>query len=130
MVVRMGLRWSERPKVGVRRTGGFTLIEAVIVVAIIGVVAATALPNVSQYFENARGRAAAKSVVDAFHAARAQAIRTGNNHLVFFSIDGAGTRRGPISWRRMAGPCRSWFSTMEPRARRIKIAKSMLKRRR
>ena len=94
MVVRMGLRWSGRPKVGVRRTGGFTLIEAVIVVAIIGVVSATALPNVSQYFENARGRAAAKSVVDAFHAARAQAIRTGNNHLVFFSIDGAGDTAG------------------------------------
>ena len=69
---------------------GFTLIEVAIALAIIGVVTAMALPNVSRYLENANGRAAAKSVADAFNFARAQAIRTGNNHLVFFAMGGAG----------------------------------------
>lgn len=73
-----------------RRRSGFTLIEAVIVVAIIGIVSAMTLPNVSRYMENTRGRAVAKSVADAFNVARAQAIRTGNNHVVFFSVGGAG----------------------------------------
>lgn len=73
---------------------GFTLIEVAVVLAIIGVVTAIALPNVSQYMENANGRAAAKSVADAFNFARAQAIRTGNNHVVFFAIGGAGDTAG------------------------------------
>jgi type II secretory pathway pseudopilin PulG len=66
------------------------MIEIAIVLAIIGVVTALTLPNVSRFFENANGRAAAKSVADAFNFARAQAIRTGNNHVVFFAVGGAG----------------------------------------
>ncbi len=69
-----------------RKTAGFTLIEASIVIAIIGIVMAAAMPNVSRYFETGRGRAAAKSVADAFNVARAQAIRTGSNQIVFFRL--------------------------------------------
>lgn len=82
------------------RTGGFTLIEIAIVIAIIGIVSALTLPNMSRYMENTRARAAAKSVADAFHVARAQAIRTGNNHVVFFSIGGAGDTAGNALQRR------------------------------
>lgn len=77
-----------------KRASGFTLIEAAIVIAIIGIVSATTLPNVSRYLETGRGRAAAKSVADAFTIARAQAIRTGNNQVVFFSAAGAGDTAG------------------------------------
>jgi type II secretory pathway pseudopilin PulG len=70
------------------------MIEIAIVLAIIGVVTAMALPNVSSYLENSNGRAAAKSVADAFNFARAQAIRTGNNQIVFFAINGAGDTAG------------------------------------
>lgn len=77
-----------------RRSGGFTLIEVAIALAIIGVVTALTLPNVSRYLENANGRTAAKSIADAFNFARAQAIRTGNNHVVFFAIGGAGDTAG------------------------------------
>ena len=79
---------------GKRRAGGFTLIEAAVVIAIIGIVTASALPNVSRYWEATEARAAAKSVADAFNVARAQAIRTGNNQLVFFSVGGAGDTAG------------------------------------
>lgn len=68
-----------------RRTAGVTLVEVMIVVGIIGIVSAATLPNISRYLETSRGRAAAKSIADAFNLARAQAIRTGNNQVVFFS---------------------------------------------
>lgn len=73
---------------------GFTLIEIAIALAIVGVITVLTMPNVSRYLENAKGRAAAKSVADAFNVARAQAIRTGNNHVVFFAAGGAGDVAG------------------------------------
>jgi prepilin-type N-terminal cleavage/methylation domain-containing protein len=73
-----------------RATGrlGFTLIEVAIALVIVGVVSALTLPNVVRYQEHAQGRAAARSISDAFTIARAQAIRTGNNQIVFFSAAG------------------------------------------
>lgn len=92
------MKCEEQKQASVRRKrdAGFTLIEVAIVLTIIGVVSAMAVPNVSRYMENGRGRAAAKTIADAFHIARAQAIRTGNNHVVFFSANGAGDVAGKV----------------------------------
>lgn len=81
----MDERDTKRAATTGKRAGGFTLVEAAIVLAIIGIVTALTAPNLGRYMETGRGRAAAKSVADALNLARAQAIRTGNNHVVFFA---------------------------------------------
>lgn len=70
-----------------RRAGkaGFTLIEAMIVVGIIGVVAALGTPAMERFFIDLRTRSAARATADALRIARADAIRTGSPHLVFLS---------------------------------------------
>lgn len=87
---------NERVATGARKRAGFTLVEVMVVLAIMGIVLAAAVPNVNRFFETNRGRAAAKSIADAFTIARAQAIRTGNNHIVFFSVINAGIPAGDV----------------------------------
>ncbi len=77
-----------------RRQDGFSLLEIAIVLVLIGVMTAIAAPNVTRTLESGRGKAAAKSVVNAFNYARAQAIRSGNNQVVFFAVGGAGDAAG------------------------------------
>ncbi len=68
---------------GMRRRGsGFSLIEMMVVVAIVAVVGALAVPAVGRWSEDQRVKGAARGVADAFLLARAEAIRTGSNHLV------------------------------------------------
>lgn len=61
---------------------GFTLLEIMIVLAIIAVGVALAAPNVLRWSDAERVKSAARSVSDAMLLARSEAIRTGNNHLV------------------------------------------------
>jgi prepilin-type N-terminal cleavage/methylation domain-containing protein len=70
-----GLRARER---------GFSLIEALIVVAIIAVMAAVALPNIGQYIRNYKIRGAAQQVSGELQAARSKAIMTNTNAGVSF----------------------------------------------
>lgn len=67
-----------------RRTG-LTMIEIMVVVAIIGVLTALAAPQLQQFLANQRVKGAARSAADALLLARTEAIRTGNPHVVFFS---------------------------------------------
>jgi prepilin-type N-terminal cleavage/methylation domain-containing protein len=69
------------------RRAGFTLIEFAIVISIIGILAALAVPQTAQWMANQRLKTAARQVADAFVLARENAIRTGDNQIVFFQKD-------------------------------------------
>jgi prepilin-type N-terminal cleavage/methylation domain-containing protein len=69
---------------------GFTLVELMIVVAMITIGASVGVPMFSNFFADLRLKSAARDAADALRLARAEAIRSGRPHLVFFSA-GTGT---------------------------------------
>jgi len=78
-----------RADLGVRWRAGFSLIELVVVVAILGVLAAVAVPNIVEWSRHQRLRGAARSINDLLVLARSDAIRTGRRQIVFFGLPGA-----------------------------------------
>jgi prepilin-type N-terminal cleavage/methylation domain-containing protein len=74
----------ERNQHRVRRVGGFTAIEVLIVVALMAMLAAFAAPSVSRYRQRAQARSHAERVMGVLHNARAQAISFGQPVLVLF----------------------------------------------
>jgi len=70
-----------------RRRAGFTLTEVMIVVAIMGIATALALPSMNTWSSNQRLRDMSHLVSSALAQARGEATRTGNIHLVFFGSD-------------------------------------------
>ena len=73
-----------------RRSGGFTIIELMIAVAIVGIVAAMALPGWREFQINQRLRDVTRAGANMMQTARSQAIATGNNHIVYLAA-AAGT---------------------------------------
>jgi prepilin-type N-terminal cleavage/methylation domain-containing protein len=72
---------------GSPRRAGFTLIEIMVVVGIVALFAAMAVPSWLAYQRNAQLRTAARTVSNAFSYARAHALATGNRHNVVFAVD-------------------------------------------
>jgi prepilin-type N-terminal cleavage/methylation domain-containing protein len=79
-----------------RRFAGFTTIEVMIVVAIIGVFAALAIPSWRAYQRNLQLRAAARTVANAFSYARSHALATGNRHVVVLAVNADDVCGNPI----------------------------------
>jgi len=63
---------------------GFSLIEVIVVVGILSALAAMAVPGIRDMLERRRLQGFARNFGNIFQIARSQAIRTGNNHIVFF----------------------------------------------
>lgn len=73
-------RMPERPE------RGFSLVEMLIVVGIVAVMAAVALPNIGQYIRNYRIRGAAQAIAGELQAARSRAIMSNANLGVSFVV--------------------------------------------
>jgi prepilin-type N-terminal cleavage/methylation domain-containing protein len=73
-----------------RKSGGFTLVELMVAIAIVGIVAAMALPGWRQFQVNQRLREVTRAGANMVQTARSQAIATGDNHILYLAA-GVGT---------------------------------------
>jgi len=72
-----------------QRNRGFTLIETIIVFAVIGIMAGLVATVLARRSGDQRAKAAVRSVADLMMLARTEAIRTGTNHVVYLQQDPA-----------------------------------------
>jgi Tfp pilus assembly protein FimT len=68
--------------------------EVVVVVAVIGVLMSMAVPGTQRMITDQTSVDMTRTMSNAFQLARIEALRTGRNHVVFFSIGGAGDTSG------------------------------------
>jgi len=73
-----------------RQSVGFTIIELMIAIAILGFVAAMAVPGWRDFQTNQRLRDVTRAGANMVNTARSQAIATGNNHILYLAA-AAGT---------------------------------------
>lgn len=67
-----------------RRHSGMTMVELIVVIAIIGILVALAIPSMNQYFEKARLRGASDDIVALLAEARQNAVKQNKQVAVDF----------------------------------------------
>ncbi len=67
---------------------GFSLIEVLVVIAIIGILSVIVYPNVMQSRSNAKTRAVASEIFSSFRSARIEAVKRNGNVCLDFNTDG------------------------------------------
>jgi type IV fimbrial biogenesis protein FimT len=77
------MRTHSRP----RSASGFTLLEIMIVVAIMGVLLAAGMPSLGAYMNNSKIQASAQSLISGFQQARAEAVRRNLNVTITLTSD-------------------------------------------
>ncbi|HSE40002.1 MAG TPA: GspH/FimT family pseudopilin [Acidobacteriota bacterium] len=81
----------ERLSRGARSNKGFSLIETLIVIAIIGVLVAISVPALGRYFQEYRLNAAAREIKSSIQFARLKAVTSNFNVTFTYNIGGSGT---------------------------------------
>ncbi|MEE8430495.1 MAG: GspH/FimT family pseudopilin [Candidatus Desulfatibia sp.] len=87
-----------------RKQDGFTIVELIIVIAVMGIMAAIAVPNFMSYLPDARLKSAARDLYSNLRRAKIGAIKSNKKWAIVFNAD-AGTYevcsgKGPDnSWR-------------------------------
>ncbi len=83
-----------RRKSSQRKAAGFTLIELMVVVAIVALVSAAVVPSFALALQRERQRTVANYIVQAVFAARSRAVRTGRCHQVSVAMGTPGVTGG------------------------------------
>ena len=78
-----------------QRRGGFTLLELIIVIAIIGLLSALAGPSLSAWIWKARLNEATRNVERKLNTVRKLSLANGTRHCVQFTPDSNYTNGGP-----------------------------------
>ncbi len=79
---------------GQRRREGFSLAELVVVVSIMAVILSMAVPGTQRWQGDQDAAAMARGLSGAFNIARQEAMRTGDNHIVFLAANSSGDASG------------------------------------
>jgi prepilin-type N-terminal cleavage/methylation domain-containing protein len=72
-----------------RRRGGMTVLEVMVVLAILALLSGIAIPNILEWSRHQRLKDAARSMGDLLQIARSESIRTGRRHVVYFGPPGS-----------------------------------------
>ena len=73
-----------------RSQDGFSLVELMVTIGIVGAMAMAAIPSMQRWNSNQRVKSAGRNLASAFTLAHGEAIRTGGLHIVFFQTDAQG----------------------------------------